>query len=106
MYKDKTKQKEANREAARRQRQKKGMTQGMTVEQGMTQAVTSKGMTETKGMTDVPDIIDKLTSPFWRDRLARWQRAFKESHHPDYAHDVWLGDVTLARAFDLLDCTR
>jgi len=55
-YKDKEKQKEANREAKRRQRQ--GMTldkpstpEGMTSDKGMTKASSLKCMTKVEGMT-------------------------------------------------------
>jgi len=58
MYKDKVKQKEANRESARRYRQK-GMTQGMT---------------EKEGMTDIPDFARVLP----QDRINRIQAVLRE----------------------------
>lgn len=87
MYKDKAKQRAANKESAKRYR--KGMTQGMTVEKGMT-----------------PDILLKLTDSFWRDRLTKLCSAFENSHHPEYKEDCWLGVTNLSTACDYLECTR
>jgi len=88
MYKDKTKQKEAARERKRRQRDK-----------GVTLA--TKGVT--LGVT--PDIIDKLTDKFWRGRLEKICSSFQNSHHPDYIHDVWLGDYNMSQVCELMECT-
>ena len=49
MYKDRQKQKEANREAKRKSRQ--GMTEEGMTNQGMTKCARLKGMTENQGMT-------------------------------------------------------
>ena len=90
MYKDKEKAREASRERKRRQRDK-----------GVTLA--TKGVTS--DMRVSPDIIDKLTNPFWRGRLEKLHAAFEASHHPSYAHDVMLGDAFLSDVCELLDCT-
>ncbi len=50
MYKDKDKQKQAQREAAKRYRIRQGMTEGMTIE-GMTE----QGMTRLKGVAQASD---------------------------------------------------
>jgi len=92
MYKDKEKQQAATREAVRRHREK-GITEGITK-----QGITSEGIT-------CPDIIDKLTDPFWRGRLEKVCLAFKSSHHPSYSQDVWLGDTNLSTVCDYLECT-
>ena len=107
MYKDKEKQKEANRKSAKRYR--KGMTQpgGIEIDEGDT--AKPEGMTQgmtVKGMTQYPDIIDKLTDPFWRGRLEKICHAFKASNNPSYSKDVWLGDTNLSVACDWLECTR
>lgn len=85
MYKDKGKQREAVKKAVQRHRE--GITQGITSEEGIT----------------YPDILDKLTNPFWRDRLEKICLAFKSS---PYIKDVWLGDTNLSTACDWLECTR
>lgn len=91
MYKNKDKQREANRASAKRYR--KGMTQGMTVEHDNGQ-----------GMT--PGILLKLTDPWWRGRMAGICDAFEHSHNPRYEEDVWLGNTNLSVACDFLECTR
>ena len=91
MYKNKDKQREATRKAVQKHRQ------------GITQGITSEGITG-QGIT-YPDIIDKLTDPVWRDRLGRICQAFKNSHHPGYVQDVWLGDSNLSTVCDWLECT-
>ena len=92
MYKDKEKQKEATKDRVRRYRDKqKGVT------------LATKGVTS--GMRVPPDIIDKLTDPFWRGRLERICQSFKVSHHPSYVNDVWLGNFNLSQVCELLDCT-
>ena len=65
MYKDKDKQKEANRLAAQKRRNKsKGMTEGMTIEQGMTpKGMTNQGMTR-EGMTKHDKEVKLLQSIF------------------------------------------
>ena len=45
MYKDPDKQREANRQASQRKRDRKGMTQGMTNEGMMPEGMTKQGMT-------------------------------------------------------------
>jgi len=93
MYKDKEKQKVANRANAKHYREKKGMTQGMTEEMGMTQDKSS-----------YPDIIDKLTDPFWRERLTKICASFQGRR---FGMDVtWLGDTPLTVACDWLECTE
>jgi len=106
MYKDKTKQTEAARERKRRQRGK-----GVTL---ATEGVTLGGLVIkpieptdlTRGMMDCPDILNKLTNPFWRGRLEKICSSFQNSHHPDYKHDVWLGNYNLADVCGMLECTR
>lgn len=49
-----------------------------------------------------PDILDKLTNPFWRSRLEKICASFKSSR---YASDVWLGDTNLGTVCDWLECT-
>ena len=95
MYKDKTKQKTATKERVRRYRAK-GVTAPV---EGVTLA--TEGVT--LGVT--PDIIDKLTDKFWRGRLEKICSSFQNSHHPDYIHDVWLGDYNLADVCGMLECT-
>jgi len=91
MYKDKEKQREATKERVRRYR--KGVTK-------------TEGVTASKEQGVTPDIIDKLTNPFWRGRLEKICSAFQNSHHPSYMKDVWLGDTNLSTACDWLECTR
>jgi len=55
--------------------------------------------------SNTPDIIDKLTNPFWRGRLEKICLSFQNSHHPSYMKDVWLGDTNLSTACDWLECT-
>ena len=89
MYKDKAKQREAGKERVRRYRDKqKGVTNEDTMALGVT-----------------PDIILKLTDPFWRGRLAKICDAFEHSHHPRYKEEVWLGETNLSTACDYLECT-
>ena len=54
-----------------------------------------------EGLT-YPDILDKLTDPFWRGRLEKICLSFKGSH---YAKDVWLGDTNMSTVCDWLECT-
>jgi len=102
MYKDRERQKEAARERKRRQRDKgvTSATKGVTL--GVTKA---EGVTASKEQGVTPDIIDKLTNPFWRGRLEKICSAFQNSHHPSYMKDVWLGDTNLSTACDWLECT-
>lgn len=121
MYKDKEKAKEATRERVRRYREgKKGVTEG----EGVTSSPTSEGVTGKEGVTlkalQYPGIVDILTDPKQRAGLEKVCRAFKESHHPEYAADVYVGmdtydtplgeainfGVTVLEAGDLLDCTQ
>ena len=95
MYKDKGKDREASKERMRRYRQK-GVTEGVT---------NTKGVTASEGEGVTPDIIDKLTNPFWRGRLEKICSSFQNSHHPSYMKDVWLGDTNLSTACDWLECT-
>ena len=79
MYKDKEKQQEAQRERTRRYRERqKGVT-----EQGVT----------SEGVTDLPGV---LLDPIKREKLYRICQAFKDSHHPEYAQCVWLGQYSLS----------
>ena len=85
----------ANKAAMQRKRQ--GITEGITKAQGIT------GTPRVEGITG--DMMDKLTSPFWRGRLAKICNSFQESSHPDYMMDVWLGDYNLAQVCELLEVT-
>ena len=100
MYKDKEKQKQANKEYQRRRR---GVTEGVTSDQGVTEpplvgGVTGydKGVTKPRGVTRVKvpgvtsgyDIANKLVDPVWRDRLTRICSQF---HKSPLAHHVQLG---------------
>ena len=96
MYKDKSKQRLANKAAMQRKRQ--GITEGITKAQGIT------GTTRVQGITD--DMMDKLTDPWWRGRLAKICNSFQESSHPDYMMDVWLGDYNMAQVCELLAVTE
>ena len=96
MYKDKSKQRLANKAAMQRKRQ--GITEGITKAQGIT------GTTRVQGITD--DMMDKLTDPWWRGRLAKVCNSFQESSHPDYMMDVWLGDYNMAQVCELLAVTE
>lgn len=81
MYKDKEKQREANRESARRYRLK-GMTpiqaivsaditfegEGITPPGVMVTGITPK----VEGITSYPDIKDKIVEGEWQDRYGGW----------------------------------
>lgn len=56
--------------------------------------------------SNIPDIMDKLTDPFWRGRLEKICHAFKVSHQPSYSEMCWLGDTNLSTACDYLEVTR
>lgn len=90
MRKDKEARKEYHREYMQKKRQ--GLTEGFNK--------------KAQGLTVSQDTLDKLTSPFWRDRLEKIRVAFESSHHPAYAHDVFLGDAYLDDVFELMECTR
>ena len=90
MYKDKEKERNKAKERMRRYRQK-GVTD-------IGEGVTIEGIT-------YPDIIDKLTDPFWRTRLEKICNAFQSSHHSSFAEMCWLGDTNLSLACDWLECT-
>jgi len=102
MYKDKAKQKQANRGANRRYRERKGITEGITPSVGITEGITPQDSTKV-----YPDILDKLTNPVWRGRLEKICHTFQTSHHPSYACDVTLGvyGVDLGIACDWLEIT-
>ena len=92
MYKDKEKQRLANKEYQRRRR---GVTEGVTSDRGVTESprvegVTGydKGVTKPRGVTSGYDIANKLVDPVWRDRLTRICSQF---HKSPLAHDVQLG---------------
>jgi len=85
VYKDKDRQKEANRESAKRYRQK-----GMTAQK--------------QGVTSYPDIIDKLTDSVWRVKLEKICQSFK-SRNPQDMEICWLGDTSLVIVCDWLECT-
>ena len=102
MYKDKSRQRLANKAAMQRKRQ--GITEGITKSQGITGTPRVQGITGVGGITD--DMMDKLTSDFWRGRLTKICNAFKESSHPDYMMDVWLGDYNMAQVCELLEVTN
>jgi len=90
MYKDKERQREADKERQRRYR---------------------KGVTKTKGVTALevgltyPDIIDKLTDKIWRPRLEKICQSFK-SRNPHDMQVCWLGDTNLSTVCDWLECTN
>jgi hypothetical protein len=100
MYKDKEKQREATRERVRRYREAHQA-------EGVTPTPTSKGVTAKIGVT-YPGIIDILTDRKQRTGLEKIVQAFKESHHPEYAADVYVGvyGPTVLEAGDLLECTQ
>lgn len=109
MYKDKTKQRAVERDRQRRYRKgvtsSKGVTgaeaKSVTLAEGVTSVSKLEGM---EGVT--PDIILKLTDPWWRDRIQKICSAFDHSHHSEYKEDCWLGDTNLSLACDWLECTR
>jgi len=103
MYKDKEKQKTADRERQRRYR--KGVTETPEFEVGVTMRPIEP-TDLTRGMTQYPDIIDKLTDPVWRLKLEKICHAFKASSNPHYIHDVWLGDYNLSEVCGLVECTK
>ena len=83
MYRDKAKQREANRKASKKYRQ--GMTEGMTVVE-----IPELGVMPTSDETvGYPDIIDKLTDPVWRKRLEKICTSFNNSSANKA--DVYLG---------------
>ena len=95
MYKDKEVRKQASKERMRKMRE--GVTSGVTKAEGVT-GVKAAGVTD--------DMMDKLTSDFWRGRLTKICNAFNESSHPDYMLDVWLGDYNMAQVCELLEVTN
>ena len=97
MYKDREVRKQASKERMRK------MREGVTSPLGVTRTPRVEGVTKAAGVTD--DMMDKLTSDFWRGRLTKICNAFKESSHPDYVMDVWLGDYNLAQVCELLEVT-
>lgn len=112
MYKNKDRQKQANRESAKRYREsmiEKNTKIVASAREGMIRGIPihPEGMTESKGMTQgmTPDIIDKLTSPFWRPRLERLCTAFSGS---PYAREVRVGvyGPSLDVVSELLDVTE
>ena len=104
MYKNKEKQRESNKESARRYRDKQ---KGVTSVEG----VTTPSWKEREdrigedGWGNTPDIIDKLTDPRWRNHLEKVCSAFKVSSNPSYSKDVRLGDTNLSVVCDWLECT-
>ena len=100
MYKDKEKQKEANRKASQKYRQgmveavskRVGMTHDRKLYQGMTQ-----GMTHPK---DVTGIAERLTDPVWRPRL----ESICESLG-NLSKEVFLDGITLDMWGELLSVT-
>ena len=92
MYKDKKKEQEASKERMRRYRARKGVTEV----EGVT-ALTSP--LEGEGVT-YPDIIDKLTDPFWRGRLEKICNAMRKQDR----EVSWLGNLNLSTVCDLLEC--
>lgn len=92
MFKDKDKQRQAVKESMRRKRQ--GITKGIT---------RAESPRVSQGVT--PDIIDKLTSPYWRPRLERLCVAFSGS---PYAKEVRVGvyGPSLEVVSELLDVTE
>ena len=97
MYKDKAKQRKANREAMRK---KRGITEGITKEQGITPSPTSEGITQ--GITaQASHILDKLTDPRWRDNLSY----LCEHMRQDEKEVTWLGGAPLPTICDWLECT-
>ena len=105
MYRDKDKAREASKERMRRYRDKKGVTKGVTSVEGVTTPVTIEGVTGCNMGVTYPDLLDKLTNPWWRDRLGKICAAFRASHHPEYVQDVWLGEANLSVACDWLSVT-
>jgi len=116
MYKDREKQRAAERERQRRYREKqKGVTKGegvttkgVTSSVGVTSDTTKESFLKAEGVTEgvtYPDILDKLTDPRWRDNLEKVCAAFERSNNPSYNKEVWLGDARLSIACDWLKCT-
>jgi len=85
------------------QRKRQGITEGITKAQGITGTTRAEGITQQQGITD--DMMDKLTDPWWRGRLAKICDSFQDSGHPDYMLDVWLGDYNMAQVCELLEVT-
>ena len=121
MYKDKEKQRETDRERQRRYRKgvikQEGVTEGQQIVDNLKASIhdyhCDKANKLTAGIT-CPDIIDKLTDKAYRVKLGKICHAFKVSHHPSYASDVWLGitegvtvkgSTNLSVACDYLECT-
>ena len=106
MYKDKALQREKTKERVRRYREKKGVT---PIDKGAMSIEDIKELLIQKGVTldeNTMDILDKLTDPFWRERIEKICRAFEHSHHPSYMDCCFLGDYELPLVCDLLECTR
>ena len=95
MYKDKEKAKENARERIRRYRNK-GVTSPTVGEEGVTKGVTR----ETRHLAEL------LLDPVTRAELEDICHAFAESNHPEYIHDVFMGDVCMGNIPILLQVTK
>ena len=133
MYKDKEKQKEANKGAMQRKRQ--GITEGITesnqgiTEQGITSGITREGITEnkqgiTKGITElelnrqvlqaathnpkVQHLAEVMTDPIRRKKLQMIVDSFANSSRPEYSNDVYygIGGPSIATLSTVLDITK
>jgi len=103
MYKDKEKQRAANKERQRRYREGWKEAKSVTISEGVT-ALESQGVTSSGGFIGVtyPDIIDKLTDPVWRGKLERICSSFSRRGDMEVC---WLGDNNLTVVCDWLECT-
>ena len=118
MYKDREKQKEANRIASQKRRNK-GMTQGMT-EEGMTVPEGSENAGEMQGVTKLPfkevppsyfftedgGYIDvrKLVDPEWRGMIEFMLRDCDHRHLACLR--IRVGGGTILEYAEALECTR
>lgn len=106
MYKDKEKQREANRLA--KQRGRKGMTSSTVGNKGMTQT-SEYALCEEKvkiagyDTAKIPSIIYRLVDPVQRANLEKVSNALRGKK---LGHHVWLGSVNMETVDKLLACTR
>ena len=88
MYKDKKKQRKANRDSMRKLRAKQGITEGIT--------------------PFIPyHIVEKLADKEWREKITMLKIAFADSHNPYYASSVCFCEcgTDLSQVFDWLEVT-
>jgi len=56
------------------------------------QGLQPKGL---QGLQSNKHLIETLLDPIKREKLQAICRAFETSHHPEFANEVWMGNVSL-----------